>query len=73
MLYPATSLIAYLWRLFIVLLYVLLDPWYNNIVVFDAYYILRFSENTAGMTHLKMTHLKMTHLKIYNNFKIHNI
>jgi hypothetical protein len=32
--------------------------------VFDAYCILRFSENTAGMTHLKMTHLKMTHLKM---------
>jgi hypothetical protein len=24
--------------------YVLLDTWYNNIVVFDAYYILRLSE-----------------------------
>jgi hypothetical protein len=29
------------------------DTWYNNIVVFDIYYILRFSENTTGMTHLK--------------------
>jgi hypothetical protein len=28
--------------------YVLLDTWYNNIVVFEAYCILRFSENTTG-------------------------